>query len=217
MSTSEQSRHPARRGRAAAWLLLVALAVGCSSPVPSDEAGTESDVATAETPTPEEADPDGRTPDVPELGTAADRLDATVVELTPADGEGQFAPALVDARVAADDAARAQGLMGVDPLPDGAGMLFVYPDERTGAFWMKDTLVPLDIAFIAADGTVRAVLTMEPCAADPCPIYDPRVEYLAALEVPAGWFATNDIDVGAEARWAAPVAAEPVPHDAAGQ
>ena len=42
---------------------------------------------------------------------------------------------------------QAQGLMNVSDLPEGTGMLFVFPEEKMGSFWMKDTLIPLDIAF----------------------------------------------------------------------
>jgi uncharacterized membrane protein (UPF0127 family) len=148
-------------------------------------------------------------PRVPELGTAADALEASVVWLEPGDpGSATTDDAVrVDVRVADERDARGRGLMGVEDLPAGAGMLFVYPEERAGGFWMKDTLVALDIAFIAADGTVKAVLTMEPCTAEPCPVYDPEVDYLAALEVPAGFLAAKDIRVGSRARWQEPVPA----------
>lgn len=81
---------------------------------------------------------------------------------------------------------RQRGLMGVESLAREAGMLFLFPDDTRGGFWMKDTLVPLTIAFLDADGTVLAVLDMEPCAADPCPVHDPGVAYRAALEVNQG-------------------------------
>jgi len=84
---------------------------------------------------------------------------------------------------------RARGLMGVDRMPVGVGMLFVFPEPagpggRPG-FWMLDTLTPLDIAFVA-DGTIVGVATMTPCAAQPCPITHPGVPYDMALEVAAG-------------------------------
>lgn len=201
----------ARRTRVVVWSVLLVLGVGCGAPdpVPDPPPDPPGEVGVGDEDTGRATDE--ATPRVPELGTDADGLDATVVGLTPAAGDTGAAAGdvRVHARVADDAAARATGLMGVDPLPDGAGMLFVYPQERTGAFWMKDTLVALDIAFIAADGTVREMLTMEPCTTDPCPIYDPEVDYLAALEVPAGWFAANDIDVGATASWSEPVPADP--------
>ena len=53
---------------------------------------------------------------------------------------------------------------------------------------MKDTLIPLSIAFAGEDGTILAILDMDPCEADPCEIYDPDVSYRSALEVNQGAF-----------------------------
>ncbi|RPI22311.1 MAG: hypothetical protein EHM57_05495, partial [Actinobacteria bacterium] len=55
-------------------------------------------------------------------------------------------------------------------------------------FWMKNTLLPLDIAFFAGDGSFVDRLTMEPCPGDPCPVYRPSGPYRLAVEVPAGGF-----------------------------
>lgn len=98
--------------------------------------------------------------------------------------------------VADDDATRRQGLMGVTDLPTDAGMVFLFSEDRDGGFWMKDTLLPLSIAFFDADGTVGAVLDMEPCEADPCPSYDPGVTYRGALEVNQGTFARLGLEEG---------------------
>mgnify|MGYP001817915683 CR=1 FL=1 len=87
---------------------------------------------------------------------------------------------------------RRQGLMGVTDLGGLRGMLFSWPDDTTGGFWMKDTLIPLDIAFFAADGSLVDLLSMVPCEADPCPSYRPSGSYRSALEVPAGGFAGVD-------------------------
>lgn len=99
----------------------------------------------------------------------------------------------------ADSSARRQhGLMEVAELPDGVGMLFVgYDRDRTGGFWMKDTLVPLTIAYLAEDGTIVDLVDMAPCEADPCPSYPPDASYRSALEVRQGWFAEHDIGEGA--------------------
>lgn len=88
--------------------------------------------------------------------------------------------------VADSPAERAQGLMGVTDLGPLEGMLFVMDGERRAAFWMKDTLIPLDIAFFDTDGRLVEVLTMVPCEQDPCPTYQPDDPYLWALETPAG-------------------------------
>ena len=81
---------------------------------------------------------------------------------------------------------RSQGLMGVSDLGDLDGMLFVFQSESDGGFWMKDTLIPLDIAFFDGSGALVRLLTMEPCAADPCPTYRPGGSYLYAVEAAAG-------------------------------
>lgn len=81
---------------------------------------------------------------------------------------------------------RSQGLMGVADLGDLDGMLFVFQSESGGGFWMKDTLIPLDIAFFDSSGLLVELLTMEPCTADPCPTYRPGGSYLYAVEAAAG-------------------------------
>ena len=89
----------------------------------------------------------------------------------------------------ADDAAeRARGLMGVADLGGLRGMLFLFPADGTAAFWMKDTVLALDAAFFAADGSLVDLLEMTPCEADPCPVYQPSGPYRYVLEVPTGGF-----------------------------
>jgi uncharacterized membrane protein (UPF0127 family) len=95
-------------------------------------------------------------------------------------GEGEVA---VDVEVADSDDERAAGLMNRESLPEDAGMIFVFPEDHSGGFWMKDTLIPLSIAFADADGRILRILDMTPCEVDPCRIYDPAVSYRSALEV----------------------------------
>jgi len=83
---------------------------------------------------------------------------------------------------------RSRGLMGVTDLGDLDGMVFIHPEPVTSQFWMKETVIPLDIAFFATDGTLLGVLTMEPCTADPCPTYGVEEPYQWAIEVPSGRF-----------------------------
>lgn len=91
--------------------------------------------------------------------------------------------------VADDPGERAQGLTGVTDLGDLAGMLFVFVVDTTAGFWMKDTPLPLDIAFFAADGSLVDLLSMTPCLGEDCPTYRAGGRYRFALEVPAGGFA----------------------------
>jgi len=88
--------------------------------------------------------------------------------------------------VASTGEQQAEGLMGVETLDGIDGMLFEFPDNTATRFWMKDTLIPLDIAFFDSDGKLITVLTMTPCVEDPCDTYGPPDPYRWALEVPAG-------------------------------
>lgn len=88
---------------------------------------------------------------------------------------------------------RKRGLMGVTTLGEIDGMVFVWDAPHEGGFWMKDTLIPLDIAFVSGDGVVIAVMTMEPCEEAPCASVGPDEPYLLAFESVAGTF---DINVG---------------------
>jgi uncharacterized membrane protein (UPF0127 family) len=115
-----------------------------------------------------------------------------------ADGDGEAAPTAVIAtadgeieiavEVADTDSERARGLMGRTSLPEDAGMVFIYPQPTEGAFWMKNTLIPLSIAFYNGEGTIVSILDMAPCRRDPCPLYDPGVPFSGALEVNQGAF-----------------------------
>lgn len=92
--------------------------------------------------------------------------------------------------------ARARGLMHREWLDPDAGMLFVFEGPVRAAFWMKDTLLSLSIAFIAADGSVVDIQDMEPLSLEP---HAPPAEYLYALETNAGWFAEHGVGAGARA------------------
>jgi uncharacterized membrane protein (UPF0127 family) len=104
--------------------------------------------------------------------------------------------ARVSLEVAADEAARERGLSNRGELPAGTGMAFLFPSETAVAFWMKDTLVPLQIAFVGGDGRVVGLFDMTPCHADPCPTYAPDRAYRYAVELPAGAFTAAGIREG---------------------
>jgi uncharacterized membrane protein (UPF0127 family) len=91
---------------------------------------------------------------------------------------------------------RALGLKGVTDLGGLDGMVFLLSEPATTRFWMEDTVIPLDVAFFATDGSLLGVLTMEPCLEDPCPKYGIDQPWQWAIEVPAGRF--NELPADAQ-------------------
>ena len=100
---------------------------------------------------------------------------------------------LIDAQIARNTDERSVGLMYRKEMPQHEGMLFEFEQASQQCFWMKDTLLPLSIAFVADDGTVVNVDEMKPqtldshCSAKP-------VRYV--LEMNQGWFAKRGIKPG---------------------
>lgn len=105
-------------------------------------------------------------------------------------------PLVLDVELAATTAAQARGLMGVEKLPEDYGLVFAWADTGIHSFYMKDTLVPLDIAWWNKDGKIVDIQTMEPCIADPCRIYVPAGEHTSAVEVKAGLMKSAGVEVG---------------------
>ena len=97
---------------------------------------------------------------------------------------------LMHVLVAENDEEHEYGLMNRTSLPQDEGMVFLFFEPRTAGFWMKDTLIPLSIAFFDVDGRILEILDMEPCPppTTPCRIYEPGVTYRGALEVNQGAF-----------------------------
>ncbi len=102
----------------------------------------------------------------------------------------------VAVEVADEPAEWQRGLMQRRSLARNAGMVFVFPRPIRGGFWMKDTLIPLSIAFWGPDERIGAILDMEPCRKDPCTIYDPGISWVGALEVNQGFFAQAGVSEG---------------------
>jgi len=88
--------------------------------------------------------------------------------------------------IAETDERRALGLMNVKTLRQGSGVVFLFPSETNVPFHMKDTLVPLDIAFWGSDGRIIDILQMTPCTAAPCQTYQSSAAFVGALEVNKG-------------------------------
>ncbi len=107
--------------------------------------------------------------------------------------------ALLYVDVADEPDERSRGLMGVDSMPADEGMAFVFDESVTSTFWMKDTLIPLSIAFVGEDDRVIGVRDMQPCEADPCPGYGVDEPYVLAIEANLGWFEDHGIQAGDQA------------------
>ena len=100
---------------------------------------------------------------------------------------------IIQAEFAQTPDQRSIGLMYRKTMGTGEGMLFAFEQPATQCFWMKNTMLPLDIAFVAADGTVVNIDAMKPqtleshCSTQPVPF---------VLEMNAGWFAKRGIKAG---------------------
>ena len=108
-----------------------------------------------------------------------------------------FGTDTVVAEVARTADERAEGLMYREEVPDGAGMLFVFPDSDIRSFWMSNTYVALDIAYLDAGFTVVDIQQMEPQSTDP---HESAAPAMFALEVRQGWFEEHGVRVGSTAR-----------------
>ncbi|GBC86122.1 hypothetical protein HRbin12_00106 [bacterium HR12] len=125
----------------------------------------------------------------------ADRTDTAV--LTIATDRGAVT---LRVEVADEPAERARGLSGRESLPADAGMAFLWDEPVRARFWMKDTRIPLQIAFWDERGRILAILDMEPCRASPCPTYGPDRPFLGAAEANTGWFTEHGVAVGDRVR-----------------
>jgi uncharacterized membrane protein (UPF0127 family) len=115
-----------------------------------------------------------------------------LVRELPIEREGQPV-AVIKAEIAVTDEERASGLMNRKELPDGNGMLFVYDRDQVMSFWMKNTYIPLSIAFITSDGRIIEIKDMYPH--DETSVISSRsVRY--ALEVPQSWFSRVGVMLG---------------------
>lgn len=85
------------------------------------------------------------------------------------------------------------GLMGRANLTPNSGMLFIFSDSDRHPFWMKNTSIPLSIAFIAEDGRIIDIQDMKPLSAE---IIYPKEDHKLALEVPQGYFSEKGVQVG---------------------
>ncbi len=100
---------------------------------------------------------------------------------------------VITAEVAATPHSRMAGLMMRERLAPNHGMVFVFEDKSHHCFWMRNTLIPLSIAFIDDDGTIVSIADMAPKSeASTCPVRPIRY----ALEMDQGWFAKRGVSAG---------------------
>jgi len=91
---------------------------------------------------------------------------------------------------------RAAGLMGREDLAPYDGMAFLWAEPVRATFWMKDTLIPLSIAFWDERGRIVTILDMDPCEAEPCPSYTAGEPHVGAVEVEQGVLDERGVEVG---------------------
>jgi uncharacterized membrane protein (UPF0127 family) len=103
----------------------------------------------------------------------------------------------VKVEVASDDPTREQGLMYRNSLADDRGMIFFFPQNGEFSFWMKNTIIPLDMIWIDENRKIVHIASnVPPCQADPCPSYPPGAPARYVLEVAAGVAAKHHLADG---------------------
>ena len=120
---------------------------------------------------------------------------------TPAAGPRVVMPsgAVYTVEVARTPEEQAQGLMYRESLPARAGMIFLFTDGGSHNFWMKNTMIPLDILWIDGQGKVIFVsANTPPCKSDPCPSYGPKAPAPTVLELGGGMAAKEGLREGSE-------------------
>jgi len=107
--------------------------------------------------------------------------------------EGRGGNVTVKAEIARTSAQHSQGLMYRKEMKDDHGMLFIFERDDNISFWMKNTLIPLSIAFISSDGRILDIRDMEPGNLNPV---QPGRSFRYALEMNRGWFERTGIATG---------------------
>jgi len=147
------------------------------------------------------------------FAAAASLVFSCGVNTAPPPAQAQPAPAagprivfpdgfVVRVEVAADDPTRAQGLMYRDQVGPDRGMIFLFPQSGDYPFWMKNTLIPLDMIWIDDQKRIAHIAhDVQPCKADPCPSVPPNASARYVLEVAAGVAARHGLANGQTLRF----------------
>jgi len=97
---------------------------------------------------------------------------------------------------------RERGLQLRSSLGEDQGMLFIFPESGRHSFWMKDTLIPLDMIWLdESQGVVDILKDVPVCSEDPCPVYAPGKQAKYVLEVNAGYVSSLNIQEGESANF----------------
>ena len=102
----------------------------------------------------------------------------------------------LNVEIADDNEERSNGLMFRENLKENEGMIFIFDDEDAVSFWMKNTLIPLDMIFVNKNLEIVDIKTAVPCKKDPCTLYSPSEPAIYVVEVNAGFAEKNSINVG---------------------
>jgi uncharacterized membrane protein (UPF0127 family) len=117
-------------------------------------------------------------------------LPRATVSVLPSSG----APLHIDVEIASTVPERQRGLMFRASMAENRGMLFVYSANTQGGYWMRNTLIPLTIAYIGADGRIQELRDGVPL--DDQNILTPAQPYRFVLEMNVGWFARHGVGIG---------------------
>lgn len=103
----------------------------------------------------------------------------------------------VTVEIADTDQKRQRGLMFREKMAPNEGMIFLFEEAGFYPFWMKNTLIPLDMFWLDADGRVVSIAhSVPPCKADPCPTYPPSGNAIYVVETVAGFAKQHKVSVG---------------------
>jgi uncharacterized protein len=116
--------------------------------------------------------------------------------------DGRSVPMTIE--VADTDELRTCGLMHRTSMDENHGMLFVFQQDSNGAFWNRNTFIPLTLAWITVDGVIANITDMDPVRPEDRPqrntLYPPGVTYRYVIEANHGWYARNNVNIGDKVR-----------------
>ena len=110
---------------------------------------------------------------------------------------GFSGPAELGVEIADTPEEHTQGLMNRESLADGEGMLFVFDSDSQRSFWMKNTLIPLDMIFVNSSLDIVSISEdSQPCVSDPCPLYRSAMPAMYVVEANSGFAREHSLEPG---------------------